>query len=122
MSAIIEVKNFTKKYGSFCAMDNIFFDVERGSSFAFLGPNGAGKSTTINTLCTMVAKTSGTLLIDGKDVSTQKDEVRKAIGIVFQKVTLDQKMTVKESLRLHCALSIPSPKRRGMNGFIECWN
>jgi len=102
MKPIIEVKNLIKRYGNFTAVDDITFDVEEGSVFAFLGPNGAGKSTTINTLCTIFEKTSGTLLIDGKDVSTQKNEVRKAIGIVFQESTLDAKMTVEENLKMHC--------------------
>jgi len=102
MKAIIEVKNFSKTYGDFTAVNNISFEVEEGSIFAFLGPNGAGKSTTINTLCTIFEKTSGTLLIDGKDVTTQKSEVRSAIGVVFQDSTLDAKMTIEENLKMHC--------------------
>lgn len=102
MNSIIEVKNFTKKYGNFTAVNDISFEVEEGTIFAFLGPNGAGKSTTINTLCTIFEKTSGTLLIDGKDVSTQKTEVRSAIGVVFQDSTLDNKMTIDENLKMHC--------------------
>ncbi|WP_414839069.1 ATP-binding cassette domain-containing protein [Carnobacterium sp. TMP28] len=102
MKPIIEVKNYTKKYGDFTAVDDVSFSVKEGSIFAFLGPNGAGKSTTINTLVTMMEKTSGTLIIDGKDVSTEKDEVRKAIGVVFQTQTLDEKMTVTENLNMHC--------------------
>jgi ABC-2 type transport system ATP-binding protein len=98
----IEVKNFTKKFGDFTAVDNISFEVEQGSIFAFLGPNGAGKSTTINTLCTSQDKTSGELLINGYDVSKQKDSVRNDIGIVFQESTLDDKLTIEENLRLHC--------------------
>lgn len=57
MNSIIEVENFTKKYGDFAAVNDISFEVERGSVFAFLGPNGAGKSTTINTLCTIYQQT-----------------------------------------------------------------
>lgn len=102
MNPIIEVKNFSKKYGDFIAVNNISFNVEQGSIFAFLGPNGAGKSTTINTLCTIFEKTSGTLLIDGKDVTKQKNEVRSAIGVVFQDPTLDSKMTIDENLKMHC--------------------
>lgn len=98
----IEVKNFTKKFGDFTAVNNISFEVEQGSIFAFLGPNGAGKSTTINTLCTIQDKTSGELLINGYDVSKQKDSVRNDIGIVFQESTLDDKLTIEENLRLHC--------------------
>jgi len=102
MNSIIEVKNFTKKYGDFIAVNDISFNVEEGTIFAFLGPNGAGKSTTINTLCTIFEKTSGKLLIDGKDVTTQKSEVRSTIGVVFQDSTLDSKMTIDENLEMHC--------------------
>jgi len=102
MNPIISVKNFVKAYGNFKAVDDITFDVEEGSIFAFLGPNGAGKSTTINTLCTIFEKTSGTLLIDGKDVTTNKSEVRSSIGVVFQDSTLDAKMTIEENLIMHC--------------------
>ena len=102
MDPIIRVKNFTKRYGDFVAVNDISFDVEEGSIFAFLGPNGAGKSTTINTLCTIFEKTSGSLLIDGKDVTGQKGEVRSTIGVVFQDSTLDAKMTIEENLKMHC--------------------
>jgi len=98
----IEVERFTKKYGDFRAVDDISFSVEEGSIFAFLGPNGAGKSTTINTLCTIQEKTSGTLRINGNDVTDSKAQVRKDIGIVFQDCTLDQKLSVRENLKLHC--------------------
>jgi ABC-2 type transport system ATP-binding protein len=102
MSSIIKVENFTKSYGDFIAVNNISFEVEEGTVFAFLGPNGAGKSTTINTLCTIFEKTSGKLFIDGKDVTTHKSEVRSAIGVVFQDSTLDSKMTIEENLKMHC--------------------
>src|SRR5665648_240122 len=108
MNSIIVVKNFTKKYGNFAAVNDISFEVEEGTIFAFLGPNGAGKSTTINTLCTIFEKTSGTLIIDGKDVSNEKNAVRSVIGVVFQEPTLDIKMTVVENLMMHCHFySIP---------------
>jgi ABC-2 type transport system ATP-binding protein len=98
----IEVKNFTKKFGDFTAVDNISFDVEEGTIFAFLGPNGAGKTTTISTLCTIMEKTQGDLKINGNDVTHQKDKVRNDIGIVFQESTLDGKLTIEENLKLHC--------------------
>lgn len=99
---IIEVRNYTKQYGNFTAVDDISFGVEEGTIFAFLGPNGAGKSTTINTLCTILDKTEGTLAINGNDVTEQKAKVRNDIGIVFQESTLDGKLTVEENLKLHC--------------------
>lgn len=109
MSYVIEVKNFTKSYGKMTAVDNVSFNVKRGSIFAFLGPNGAGKSTTINTLCTILNKTSGSLKIDGQEVDSNKDYVRSVIGVVFQDETLDEKMSVEENLRMHCIFyNIPS--------------
>ncbi|HEX2926110.1 MAG TPA: ATP-binding cassette domain-containing protein [Ruminiclostridium sp.] len=102
MSNIVEVKNFTKKFGDFTAVDNISFNVEEGSIFAFLGPNGAGKSTTINTLCTIIDKTEGTLKINGNEISENKGRVRNDIGIVFQESALDGKLSVEENLKFHC--------------------
>ena len=102
MNPIIEVNHFTKSYGDFKAVDDISFTVGEGTIFAFLGPNGAGKSTTINTLCTILDKTSGELSINGHDVARQQNEVRRDIGIVFQESTLDAKLTVEENLKFHC--------------------
>ena len=103
MDLIIQVEHFSKKYGDLTAVDYISFTVDEGSIFAFLGPNGAGKSTTINTLCTILEKTEGTLTINGHDVSRERSLVRKDIGIVFQDPTLDTQMTVEENLRYHCS-------------------
>ncbi len=103
MNRIIEVEHFTKRYGDFTAVDDISFTVDEGSIFAFLGPNGAGKTTTINTLCTILDKSEGNIQIHGHDVTKEKALVRKDIGIVFQDATLDEKMTVEENLKYHCA-------------------
>lgn len=103
MNPIIQVDHFSKKYGDFTAVNDISFTVDEGSIFAFLGPNGAGKSTTINTLCTILEKTEGRLVINGHDVSGERSLVRKDIGIVFQDATLDTKMTVEENLKYHCS-------------------
>ena len=103
MDPIIQVEHFSKRYGDLTAVDDISFTVDEGSIFAFLGPNGAGKSTTINTLCTILDKTEGTLAINGHDVSRERSLVRKDIGIVFQDPTLDAQMTVEENLKYHCA-------------------
>jgi ABC-2 type transport system ATP-binding protein len=119
ISNIIEVKNFTKKYDSFVAVDNISFNVEKGTVFGFLGPNGAGKSTTINTLCTIVDKTEGSLKINGHDVTERKSQVRNDIGIVFQESTLDGKLTVEENLKLHCDFyNVPKNEVRERIAFV----
>ena len=103
MNPIIKVEHFSKTYGDFKAVDDISFTVDEGSIFAFLGPNGAGKSTTINTLCTILDKTEGSILINGHDVSKEKGAAGKDIGIVFQDSTLDVKRTVEENLKYHCS-------------------
>ena len=119
ISNIIEVKNFTKRYDSFVAVDNISFNVEKGTVFGFLGPNGAGKSTTINTLCTIVDKTEGSLKINGHDVTEQKSQVRNDIGIVFQESTLDSRLTVEENLKLHCDFyNVPKNEVRERIAFV----
>lgn len=99
---VIQVRNFTKLYGGAKAVDNISFDIYEGEIFGFVGPNGAGKSTTIHTLCTILPKTSGQILINGHTVDGQEDLIRKDIGVVFQDPVLDGKMTVEEILRMHC--------------------
>lgn len=98
MANIIEVKNLVKSYGNVQAVRDISFDVEEGSFFAFLGINGAGKSTTINILCTVLEKNSGTVTIGGYDLDKQKDKIKDLIGIVFQGSVLDKQLTVKENL------------------------
>ena len=80
------------------------FSVPRGEVFGFLGPNGAGKSTTIKMLCTLARPTSGVARVAGFDVVTQRDAVRRHIGLVFQDPTLDGYLTATQNLRLHAEL------------------
>lgn len=98
MANAIEVKNLVKNYKQVNAVNDISFTVEEGSFFAFLGINGAGKSTTINILCTVLEKTSGSVKIGGYDIDKQRNKVKDLIGIVFQNSVLDKQLTVKENL------------------------
>lgn len=98
MSKIIEVKNLVKSYNKIDAVKGISFSVEEGSFFAFLGINGAGKSTTINILCTVLQKNSGSVKLGGYDLDKQADKIKQLIGIVFQNSVLDVQLTVKENL------------------------
>ncbi len=100
MENIIEVKNFTKKYDKFVAVDNISFEVKKGELFSFLGPNGAGKSTTINVLTTFLTKESGEINICGFKLGQKDDEIRSKIGVVFQESLLDDLLTVRENLKI----------------------
>lgn len=100
---IVEVKNLTKKYKDFVAVDNISFDVEEGKVIAFLGPNGAGKTTTIKMLTTLTKPTSGEIFVNGHHID-RVDDVRKSFGIVFQDPSLDNELTAYENLDFHASL------------------
>lgn len=110
---VIEVKELTRKFGAFAAVDRISFAVASGEMFGFLGPNGAGKTTTINMLCTLLKPTSGQALVAGHDVVRRPDLVRRAIGLVFQDGSLDEGLTAAENLYFHAVLyGLPAPERR----------
>jgi ABC-2 type transport system ATP-binding protein len=103
-SAAVSVNGLVKRYGELEAVRGIDFEVANREIFGFLGPNGAGKSTTINMLCTLVKPSGGSALVAGYDVRTQRDEVRRNIGLVFQETTLDGYLTAEQNLRLHADL------------------
>src|SRR5918994_51729 len=90
-----------KRYGDVEAVRGVDFTVRPGETFGFLGPNGAGKSTTINILCTLARPTAGAARVAGHDVGTERDAVRRSIGLVFQDPTLDADLTAEENLRFH---------------------
>ena len=96
--SIIEVKNLTKMFNDFVAVDNISFDVKKGEIFGLLGPNGAGKSTTLRVLSTLAAPTKGTATIGGYDIVKDGTEVRKLIGIVSEKMIMYNRLTARENL------------------------
>ncbi|HVQ96729.1 MAG TPA: ATP-binding cassette domain-containing protein [Mycobacteriales bacterium] len=100
----VTVRGLVKRYGDVTAVDGVDLDVRPGETFGFLGPNGAGKSTTINILCTLVKPTAGTAAVAGYDVRTQRDEVRRSIGLVFQESTVDNYLTAEQNLRFHADL------------------
>lgn len=104
MSNIIEVNNLVKRFGDCTAVDNISFNVEKGSLFGFLGINGAGKSTTISILCTLSKMTSGSVKVCGYDIGKDDSLIRSRIGVVFQDNSLDDKLTVKQNLILRGSL------------------
>jgi len=95
---IIEIKNLTKKFGSFTAVDKMNLTVREGEIFGFLGPNGAGKTTTISMLTTLIQPTSGTAIIAGHDLITDNIDVRSIIGVVPQSFSLFPELTAQENL------------------------
>ncbi len=124
---MIEVKNLTKKYGSFIAVDNISFKVKSGEIFAFLGPNGAGKTTTIRMLTTLARPSGGTIRINGFDPVTEQDQVRRSFGIVFQEPSLDDELTACENMVFHGILygmpkDLRSERVEMLLKLVELWD
>ncbi len=94
----IEVKELTKQFGKFTAVDHVSFTVERGEVFGFLGANGAGKSTTIKMLCGILEPTSGDALVAGYSVMNEPDKVKRSIGYMSQRFSLYNDLTVEENI------------------------
>jgi ABC-2 type transport system ATP-binding protein len=120
------VADLVKRYGDVEAVRGIGFEVRPGETFGFLGPNGAGKSTTIKILCTLADPTSGTARVAGYDVKTQRDTVRRNIGLVFQDTTLDSYLTGEQNLRFHADLyGVPrsqlGPRMRQVLEMVGLW-
>jgi ABC-2 type transport system ATP-binding protein len=104
VTAAVTVRGLVKRYDDVEAVSGIDLDVKAGETFGFLGPNGAGKTTTIGVLCTLVRPTAGAATVAGHDVTRERDEVRRNIGLVFQDTTLDGYLTAEENMRLHAEL------------------
>lgn len=108
MENIIEVKNLTKKFKDFTAVDDLSFEIVKGEIFAFLGPNGAGKTTTIKMLTTLLHPDRGSMKLNGFDVVKSSNDTRKSFGIVFQDPSLDNELTAYENMKFHALLySVP---------------
>lgn len=94
----VEIHDLVKTFGTFVAVDHVSLQVPKGEIFGFLGPNGAGKSTTIRMLCGLLTPTSGEASVNGLDVATQPEEIRKNIGYMSQKFSLYDDLTVEENI------------------------
>jgi ABC-2 type transport system ATP-binding protein len=94
----IVVRDLTKVFGKFTAVDHVTFDVRRGEIFGFLGANGAGKSTTIRMLCGLLGPTSGAASVGGFDIGREPDRIKERIGYMSQKFSLYEDLTVDENI------------------------
>lgn len=103
-SRVIEVKNLTKRFGNFTAVDRISFDVWRGEIFGFLGANGAGKTTAMRMLCGLSFPTEGSGSVAGYDIITQTEGIKKNIGYMSQKFSLYDDLKVWENIRLFAGI------------------
>ncbi len=105
-ASVIEVRDLVKRYrkAERNAVDGVSFSVEPGEFFSLLGPNGAGKTTTISILTTTLVPTSGSVLIAGQDAVRDAAGVRRQVGIIFQKPSLDLNLSGEENVRFHALL------------------
>jgi len=104
MENIIEISNLYKSYKEVKAVQDLSFCVKKGELFAFLGVNGAGKSTTISMICGTLKKDAGIILIDGKNIDSSLDEIKKDFGVVFQNSVLDKALSVYDNLKYRASL------------------
>lgn len=123
----VRVDGLVKQYDDFEAVSGIDFEVAAGEVFGFLGPNGAGKSTTINMLCTLTMPSGGSAQVAGYDVATERDDVRRHIGLVFQDQTLDPNLTGQQNLKMHAELygverSLVDPRMEQVLRMVALWD
>ncbi|PWR69687.1 ATP-binding cassette domain-containing protein [Methanospirillum stamsii] len=110
----IQTYNLTKQFGTLTAVNSLNLAIHKGTIFGLLGPNGAGKSTLLSMLCTILNPTSGTATVNGYDILTESEKVRQSIGIVFQSISIDDRLTGRENLKFHAMLyNVPEDKIAG---------
>ena len=109
---MIEVKNVTKRYGNFTAVNNISFEVKDGEILGLLGPNGAGKSTTMNMITGFIEATEGNIVVNGYDISKNARKAKKQIGYMPENVPLYQELTAKEFVKYMAELKGVERKKR----------
>ncbi|MDE1860778.1 MAG: ATP-binding cassette domain-containing protein [Candidatus Micrarchaeota archaeon] len=101
---MIEIKNLTKKFDSFVAVDNISLSIKEGEIFGILGPNGAGKTTTINMILGLLHPTGGAITINGMDNIRHSKEVKSLVGLMTQETVVESDLTARENLVLFAEL------------------
>ncbi|MET8864541.1 ABC transporter ATP-binding protein [Nonomuraea sp. NPDC004580] len=105
---IIEVRNLRKQYPDHLAVDDVSFEVAEGEIFGILGPNGAGKTTTVECVAGLRQRDGGTVRVAGLDPATDRDELRRVVGMQLQSAALPEKIKVREALDLYASF-YPDP-------------
>src|SRR5579862_4625728 len=104
MNAIIQADHLTIRFGSFTAVNDVSFGVDKGELFGFLGPNGSGKTTIIKALCGLLTPTEGTGKILGMDIRKDAAEIRRRVGYMSQKFGLYEDLTVAENIAFYAGV------------------
>lgn len=111
--AIVEIKNLTKKFDNFVAVDNISFDIQEGQIVGLLGPNGAGKTTTIQMLLDLITPTSGSIKVFGKEMHKNRTEILSQVNFSSPYVSLPNSLKVRENLLTFAGLyGVKNPKQK----------
>src|SRR3982750_2602807 len=98
-NTIISVKNLSKQYGNYTAVNDISFEVYEGEIFGLLGPNGAGKTTTLEIIETLRQKTSGEVIVDGMSIDKEQNNIKNIIGVQLQAAGYYPQLTLMELIR-----------------------
>ena len=115
----VEVRDLTRKFGDFVAVDRISLTVEKGQIFGFLGPNGAGKSTTIRMLCGLLLPSSGEGRVAGFDIMTESETIKRHIGYMSQKFSLYDDLSVEENIDFYTGIyNVPRAKRKARKDWV----
>ena len=109
----VEVRDLTRRFGDFVAVDRVSLNVETGQVFGFLGPNGAGKSTTIRMLCGLLLPSSGAGRVAGFEIMTESETIKRHIGYMSQKFSLYDDLSVEENIDFFAGIyNVPRARRR----------
>jgi ABC-2 type transport system ATP-binding protein len=115
----VSVRDLTKRFGAFTAVDRISFDVRAGEIFGFLGPNGAGKSTTIRMLCGILSPTSGGGTVAGFDIAREPERIKQNIGYMSQRFSLYEDLTVEENIDFYGGIyRIPADRKAARKEWV----
>lgn len=118
-TSIVEVKNLTKRFGEFTAVDNLSFEIKEGEILGFLGPNGAGKTTTINMLLGLVKPTLGQIKIFNLDLETHRQEIMQKVSFASAYSALQGRLTIYENLFVYSLLYSLDDKKKKILGVLE---
>ena len=116
---IIEVKNLSKKFGTFEAVKDVSFTVNKGDVFGFLGPNGAGKSTTIRCMLSLIAPNSGTIAIFGKNLADHRSQILNNIGCIIEKPDFYRYLSAEKNLEMFARISGRDSSKKEIQEMLE---